>query len=338
MSDAAHEWTDAELKRLERKMAREYSKAAAEMREKQRKALKKYASEKAAREKALDTTEEALAAHKRWLEGQALALTRNGSIAEQLAKAASQANRKALEALNDTLPTIYAENANRAAFAIDKAVRRDTRFALVDENAVRHLMGLEPKDVVIREVVDDVSKLERGLSKVQSIRKAEFDAAKDIRWNRQKFNSAITQSILQGESIPDIVKRTESIFTSNMNAAFRAARTACTSAENAGRVSSYERAEGMGIHLKQEWLATLDDRTRDSHALLDGEQVEVGERFSNGLRYPGDPTGDPAEVWNCRCTMRAVVEEVEYDNEERWDRLPSGVSYDDWRASHEPDD
>jgi hypothetical protein len=63
-------------------------------------------------------------------------------------------------------------------------------------------------------------------------------------------------------------------------------------------------AEESGINrqdIRKVWRATKDSRTRDTHAALDGESVGVDERFSNGLLYPGEPGGDPAEVINCRC-------------------------------------
>ena len=54
------------------------------------------------------------------------------------------------------------------------------------------------------------------------------------------------------------------------------------------------------------WVATtgeIPNRTRESHLELDGEEVLVDEPFSNGLMCPADPTGEPEEVYNCRCTM-----------------------------------
>ncbi len=56
-------------------------------------------------------------------------------------------------------------------------------------------------------------------------------------------------------------------------------------------------------------MATLDGRTRDSHRDLDGERVPYDEPFSNGLMFPADPQGAGREVWNCRCTMRAIFPE-----------------------------
>ena len=72
-----------------------------------------------------------------------------------------------------------------------------------------------------------------------------------------------------------------------------------TGAENAGRVDSYIRAENMGIEMEQQWMATLDNRTRESHRHLDGEHRPVGKKFSNGCRFPGDPEAPAGEIWNC---------------------------------------
>jgi uncharacterized protein with gpF-like domain len=83
-------------------------------------------------------------------------------------------------------------------------------------------------------------------------------------------------------------------------------------------------------------MATLDSRTRDSHRLMDGETVGVNEEFSNGLMYPGDPSGDPSEVYNCRCTVVSVVDgkSVVNGSSGRVSVGLQGKSYEEWKAGH----
>lgn len=50
--------------------------------------------------------------------------------------------------------------------------------------------------------------------------------------------------------------------------------------------------------VKREWIATADDRTRDEHSDLDGEQVGLDEPFSLGF----EPGEEPA----CRCSQGIV--------------------------------
>lgn len=66
---------------------------------------------------------------------------------------------------------------------------------------------------------------------------------------------------------------------------------------------------------------------------MDGERVEVGGTFSNGCRYPGDPSAPYAETMNCRCTLVAAVDGVDQSGARRWSRLPEGMTYERWRAS-----
>lgn len=300
-SDAARRWTDAELESLERNIAREYQQAAREMRGKQAKWLERFERERSQRERALDNTKEAREAHKAWLRSQTARSEWFDGMVEGLSESAHHANVRAADMVNDRLPRVFAENANMAAFAVDGAIGYDTRFSLVNEDAVRYLMGMPLQGggggQLVPEVVDGAAKLGPGF--VQSVRRREVDYPKDMRWNRQKFTSAITQGILQGENIPDIVKRTEGIYGQNRNAAISAARTATTNAENAGRISSFERAQRLGIDMEIEWDATLDTRTRPSHRDLDGERIKVGQTFGNGCRWPCDPMGPANEVWNC---------------------------------------
>jgi len=62
-------------------------------------------------------------------------------------------------------------------------------------------------------------------------------------------------------------------------------------------------AESYEYETKKEWVAIRDDRTRHTHLLVDRQQVNLNEDFSNGLEFPGDPKAGPGEVCNCRCTM-----------------------------------
>ena len=83
------------------------------------------------------------------------------------------------------------------------------------------------------------------------------------------------------------------------------ARTEIISASNKG---SLEGARDTGIPLRKEWLATMDDRTRDAHLSADGQKVLLDELFvvdGEDMQFPGDfQNGASAgNVINCRCTQ-----------------------------------
>ena len=60
-----------------------------------------------------------------------------------------------------------------------------------------------------------------------------------------------------------------------------------------------------------QWMSTPDELTRDSHAEIDGEITYADGTgiYSNGLRFPGDESGDIEEWINCRCTEVAYIPE-----------------------------
>ena len=205
---------------------------------------------------------------------------------------------------------------NYGTYQVESAARVDTAFALQDADTVQRL------------VTDRASYLPR----------VSHDVAKDAVWNRKLLADQITQGVMLGESIPKIAARVARVTGQNVAGAARVARTSVTAAECAGRVDSYARAKSMGIDLKQEWLATMDTRTRRSHRKLDGEKVDVGGTFSNGCRYPGDPQAPYGEICNCRCTLIAAVDGVDYSDGKRWSRLPGGMTYDDWKAGKDLDE
>ena len=85
------------------------------------------------------------------------------------------------------------------------------------------------------------------------------------------------------------------------NKAMRIARTEGGKIRNSAAYNAALEAKEKGADIVLQWDAALDKRTRDSHRRVDGEIVELGERFSNGLLFPCDPAGAAGEVINCRC-------------------------------------
>lgn len=84
-------------------------------------------------------------------------------------------------------------------------------------------------------------------------------------------------------------------------------RTETTRAANDGARKLYKR---WGIEQK-EWLATADDRTRDTHLAMNGQVKDIDEPFESPsgaeLMQPGDSSAPLAETAACRCTTLPVV-------------------------------
>lgn len=196
----------------------------------------------------------------------------------------AQTNQIAVAYINNQMPDVYAINFNDA---FKNAVKgfQGISYTLVDEHTVRDLV----KDNRLR------------------LPKKKVNIPKDKRWNAKQLNSSILQGILQGESIDDMASRILPVVDNNMTASYRTARTMTTNCENKGRQDRLDDLSDQGLDIEKTWLATDDERTRESHMLMDGETVPYDEEFSNGLMYPADENGDPSEVYNCRCTMTTNI-------------------------------
>lgn len=123
----------------------------------------------------------------------------------------------------------------------------------------------------------------------------------------EAIQGALQAGVSEGEAIPELAKRIEDVFdTASTSRAVTIARTETVSAYN-GAATLTASSYGPDVVAGQEWIATRDSRTRDEHAGRDGEIVAVGEAFSGGLMYPGDPSGDAADTVNCRCTVALLT-------------------------------
>lgn len=287
---SALDWTDGKLEEMEKRLRGIYSRASKEVGE----AWKAYMTEANAKVEKLGEAYQAAKASgdKDAIRAAGIAVSkakqertihneRYKRLTKELAESISKVNKTAAAYINGELPQIYSVNYNEVARYANKALRGRVSFDLVDAGTIKRLSTVE-ENLLPYKVVN--GKL-------------------DVRWNVAKINAEVTQGILQGESIPNISKRLSNVLDMNQTSAIRNARTTVTSAQNKGRMDMMHDAAEKGVIMRKGWSAHIDGRERASHAALDGDFVDMDEAFANGLMYPGDPDGEPEEVYNCRCSL-----------------------------------
>ena len=278
---AGQKMTDAELAKLEKRIAAIYREAYNDLTDTIRDYFGKFAARDAVEKARLDAGEISEDQYKLWRAAQIGRGKRFEALRDKVAERMTNANATAIAYINDATPGIYSLNRNLAAYMIEQ-VAGDVGFDLWDERVVKRLIAEQPG---LMPSYPEKRALKRGI---------------DLAYGKKQITASVTSSILQGRSIKGMADDLQSrITTMNRDSAIRTARTAVTGAQNAGRLDSYYAAEKMGIKCRKQWMATLDGRTRHSHAMLDGEIVDNDKKFSNGCRYPGDPQGRPEEIYNC---------------------------------------
>lgn len=279
----AHKATDKEIARIEKKIRAIYSKAGKEMQADAERVMgifeKQDALQKARVASGALKEEEYLA----WRERAFTQGAHYTRLTEQLTQTALNADKVAIAYTNGQMAGIYAINFNAVNTTIGSVVKGYS-FELVNPTMIKNLVKDNPNLLPLKKV----------------------NEKKVVRWAKSKINTELTQGIIKGESIPKIAKRLEKVTGMESRYAVTNARTMCTSAENKARLDGMEDAQEQGVEMLKEWMATNDNRTRDWHADLDGETAEIDEPFENEygeIMYPGDPSADPANTYNCRCSM-----------------------------------
>lgn len=320
--DEGHYLTELILRETEADVDRVYRQAVDEISKKLDEYLRKFKVKDLIKREQLRKGEITQAEYNYWRTGQIAIGKRWEEMKNTLAQDLHNANNIARSVVNGHMPDVYALNHNYGTFQVEKESLVDTSYTLYDHQTVERLIMDQP-DVLPEPGVRMREKLA---------------ANKDIAWQRGQIQSVTIQSILQGESIPNMAKRIcNTLGERNKKAAVRYARTATTAAQNAGRIDSYKRAQDMGIELEQEWLATLDGRTRHEHRYLDGQHVTVGKPFTvDGyeIEFPGDPKAPGYLIWNCRCTVVPHLKNLDQSDAPRNSRLGS-MTYDEWKHEHD---
>ena len=295
MADTAHLATDKKLEEMEKRLSAIYSRAEKEIGERWKEYLVESQTEIDELQKAYELAKKGGDAKEIRKAGKNLASAKRErtlmdkrfkALTETTAAQLANVNKIALAYVNGKLPEVYSINYNALSTSVDGV--GGYSFALVDADTVKNLATTDKSLLPYKQL----------------------DEKADILWNVKKMNAEVLQGILQGEPMDKIASRLSKVTGMNETAAIRNARTMVTGAENKGRQDSYKRAEEDGIVMKREWIATNDSRTRHWHAELDGVEVDIDEPWKNEfgkIMFPGDPSADPANTYNCRCSMRAKV-------------------------------
>lgn len=125
-----------------------------------------------------------------------------------------------------------------------------------------------------------------------------------------KIRDQIMQGVVQGKDVGQVTKAVAKEMNIAASKACRIVRTETHRAQNQGSLDSFMEASKKGVIIQKVWVATLDERTRASHRVMDGQIVEVNEEFI----MPGDIkalapglSGSASGDINCRCIIRAEV-------------------------------
>lgn len=321
--DEGHRRTDRLLSNLERRIYRIYADAA---QEKQKEIEEFFAYFEKRDEELRQQVEDGVISeeyYRQWRLNQMGRGERFERLRDDLAMRMTIANEVAAAYINDVTPGIYSLNRNFVAYTIEK-VHGAVGFNILDEQTVKRLIVDSPN---LMPHYPKARAVKRGI---------------DLEYGKKQITNQVTSGILRGSSIKDIAESLmDAIPGMNRSSAVRAARTAITNAECAGRQAGFEAAAELGIQVRKRWIATKDFRTRHAHGKADGQIVPHNQPFKvdgYDMMYPGDNSAPGYLVYNCRCTVATVEKEgieaeprkMRVKNAEGRNVLVNEMTYDEW--------
>lgn len=125
----------------------------------------------------------------------------------------------------------------------------------------------------------------------------------DVDLLKRKITAQISRGVATGMSYSQMAQQLAGYTKTGYNNAVRITRTEGHRIQQESTMDACYAARERGADVVKQWDATMDANTRESHQMVDGEIRALDEKFSNGLMYPGDPSGSAAEVINCRCVL-----------------------------------
>lgn len=276
--DKGHVYADKILEEITDGMQPIFDEVGKKSVEKIRKYLKRFESEIREHEQMVDDGDMTEREFEQWMISRTTTGREWNSVRNEISEDYHKATVKAMATAGAGLLMVYRYNKNFAGESIEKQVKKYLNKSI---SIPRRKKPRRP----------------------EYVRPKRPDPKKNIPWHNKRIESIVRSEMKKGHSVDKIAKKLYKVTDMDGVSAYRTARTGVTRAENEARIDAMYEAQELGIKYDKIWIATLDARTRTSHRILHGERVPCEEYFSNELFEPADPDGDPAEIYNCRCSL-----------------------------------
>jgi SPP1 gp7 family putative phage head morphogenesis protein len=210
-----------------------------------------------------------------------------------------------------TMKTGYEESYYYSMYLTEMQTKTGIGFSAVNEKQVAAAVMLP----------------QSGLTYIQTITKNFADSL-------VKIKATITRGIIRGDSYSTMAREVRDLFGGNLKNAERVIRTETHRTASQGSVDAYDEAEELGVKSRRMWVATLDKRTREMHAEMDGKYADKDGYFTlpDGVRTraPG-LSGYPQHDINDRCRVIAVVTGYEPTERRQGGDVIEFMTYPEWK-------
>jgi hypothetical protein len=233
---------------------------------------------------------------------------RLAKMEKQIVSTMSEATRRSIRTIARLRPDIYDEAFFRYAWAVDQSTGVSLEWGLLNRQQIIEALDNHMYMIAVKSYSQDAQiRIFRALNDGLALGKSYARMARDLK-------NAINATLYQ---------------------ATRIIRTEGQTAQTAAQDAAYTRANEQGVDLDIYWDSTLDLRTRDSHASMDGvKRNENGLfRLAGGTApYPAWAGLPAAERINCRCRLRGEIEGYSPAiRRTRRDGIQPYTTYDEWR-------
>lgn len=205
-------------------------------------------------------------------------------------------------------------------FALDASLfvanTSEEQVAYIDETNAKELTGAEKTATIL--FFEQQGSLQKEIGILEGeIRQLEFDAM----LGRSESIATAKKKKLQDKlnatksKLEELTRNKDKIIADNIEKTIiekGRVRSPLIASQNVGMAEAWSRqreAELVNqnvpeIELKKQWQAIIDNRTRSSHVIADGQIVGINEMFSVGGYQAKNPRAEnlpPEESMNCRC-------------------------------------
>ncbi len=209
------------------------------------------------------------------------------NLESQIADQIKELTKDVIKNTKEKLSFFFSESYYLTSYAIEKATGIELGFGLLDPLVIEAAWKNE-------------------LSKIKWTESMQQHAQKYVSDIREE----LTRGLIEGKGYGKIAKAITERTGINAGKVLRIVRTEGHRVQSAAKIISFEKteaaAERLGLKTNRVWLATLDNKTRDSHQTMDGQLADENNLF----HYPGGETteapgisGPAEEVINCRCSV-----------------------------------